>query len=319
MVLLNNLHTKEYLKELYDLPLEDKIIVSQKLIKEWYDYFDGAVYISFSGGKDSTVLKHLVGNTLGVRDVTSIFINTGLEYPEIIKFVVSQPNVEMVYPQMRFDEVIKKYGYPVISKEVADCIHGARLSLEKGADSARLQKMQGRFKDKDGEKSPYNYKKYEYLLDALFEISPYCCNIMKKKPAKIYEKESKRKPYLGITVDESFQRKNNWLRYGCNAFENKRQYSAPLSFWSENDILQYISDKQIPYADCYGEIKQDENGNYYTTGLKRTGCMFCMFGVHLEKEPNRFQQMKSTHPAQYDFCINKLGIGKVLDYIKVKY
>lgn len=70
-----------------------------------------------------------------------------------------------------------------------------------------------------------------------------------------------------------------------------------------------------------------------TTGCNRTGCMFCMFGCHLEHEPNRFQRLKLTHPRQYDFCINGgemdggkwqpnkdgLGLGFVLDYIGVDY
>ena len=52
--------------------------------------------------------------------------------------------------------------------------------------------------------------------------------------------------------------------------------------------------------------------------------MFCMFGAHLEKEPNRFQRMKVNYPKQYDFCIrpieeNGLGLGGVMDYIGVKY
>ena len=57
----------------------------------------------------------------------------------------------------------------------------------------------------------------------------------------------------------------------------------------------------------------------YDTGVKRTGCMFCMFGVHLEKRPNRFELMKKTHPQLHNYCINKLGIGKVLDFIGVEY
>ena len=55
------------------------------------------------------------------------------------------------------------------------------------------------------------------------------------------------------------------------------------------------------------------------TGEQRTGCMFCMFGCHLEKSPNRFERMKKTHPKQYNYCINKLKLGEVLDYIGVKY
>ena len=56
-----------------------------------------------------------------------------------------------------------------------------------------------------------------------------------------------------------------------------------------------------------------------TTGCDRTGCMFCMFGVHLEKQPNRFQRMALTHPKQYEFCIHKLGCGAVLDFLGVPY
>jgi len=65
-------------------------------------------------------------------------------------------------------------------------------------------------------------------------------------------------------------------------------------------------------------------GKLKTTGLDRTGCMFCMFGCHLEKEPNRFQKMKITHPQIYNYCMKPieeggLGLGRVLDYIGVKY
>ena len=68
-----------------------------------------------------------------------------------------------------------------------------------------------------------------------------------------------------------------------------------------------------------GEIKVDEKGKYYTTGCQRTGCMFCGFGCHLEKYPNRFQRLAETHPKQYDYIINKLGFGEVLDFIGVEY
>ena len=73
------------------------------------------------------------------------------------------------------------------------------------------------------------------------------------------------------------------------------------------DIWTYLKLYKIPYS------------KIYDMGEKRTGCMFCMFGVHLEKGRNRFQRMKITHPKQYDYCINKLGCGKVLDFINVPY
>jgi 3'-phosphoadenosine 5'-phosphosulfate sulfotransferase (PAPS reductase)/FAD synthetase len=83
--------------------------------------------------------------------------------------------------------------------------------------------------------------------------------------------------------------------------------STPLGFWLEDDIWDYIKKYDIPYAEIYD------------LGYTRTGCMFCMFGVQLEKGENRFQCMKKTHPKQYDYCINKLGCGKVLDFIAIEY
>jgi hypothetical protein len=61
------------------------------------------------------------------------------------------------------------------------------------------------------------------------------------------------------------------------------------------------------------------DGIIKTTKAQNTGCMFCMFGVHLEQSPNRFERMALTHPKLYDYCINNLGLGNVLDYINVPY
>lgn len=123
-------HTKADLKQMQSLPLETKIQMTQRRIREWYDYWGGQVYVSFSGGKDSTVLKHIVDGMYD--DVPAVFVNTGLEYPEIQQFVRNvkagkydcfNADVEIIRPGMRFGEVIKKYGYPVISKEVSERIY----------------------------------------------------------------------------------------------------------------------------------------------------------------------------------------------------
>ena len=177
---------------------------------------------------------------------------------------------------------------------------------------------------------------------------------MKKKPSKQYENETGRKPILGTMASESQMRYQSWIKSGCNAFSSKRPTSQPMSFWTELDILQYIKKYDVPYCPVYGDIVIDESaddvldgqinifdelgdysnaGKLKTTGCDRTGCIFCMFGCHLEKEPNRFQRLKETHPRQYDYCINGgemvdgrwqpnkdgLGLGRVLDYIGVPY
>lgn len=293
------------------VPLECKIIMSQERIRQWYNHFDGNVYVSFSGGKDSTVLKHLVETTFGIGEVPSVFVNTGLEYPEVRMFSTSQPNVTVLRPAMRFDEVIDKYGYPVVSKEQSAFIQEYRTTKSEKMKQIRLNGNKwGRGKIS---------KKWLPLIDAPFKVSDKCCDVMKKNPVKKYEKETGRYPIIGTMVCESAQRESNWKMYGCNAFAKKRPTSQPLSFWTEQDILEYIVKFQLPYAKVYGDIKQDENGTWYTTGAKRTGCMFCMFGCHLEKEPNRFQRMKETHPKQYNYCMNELGLKDVLEYIGVDY
>jgi 3'-phosphoadenosine 5'-phosphosulfate sulfotransferase (PAPS reductase)/FAD synthetase len=121
---LEAVHDAQRLAELQALPLERKIQISQARIIEWYQHYNGNVVVSFSGGKDSTVLLHMVRKLY--LDVRAVFSNTGLEYPEIQKFAKSFDLVDTVTPKMRFDQVLSTYGYPLISKEVAEAIYYAR-------------------------------------------------------------------------------------------------------------------------------------------------------------------------------------------------
>lgn len=117
-------HDAQRLAELQALPLERKIQITQARILEWNKHYNGKIVVSFSGGKDSTVLLNLVRRV--APDTRAVFSNTGLEYAEIQRFVKSFDNVDIVTPKMRFDQVISTYGYPLISKEVAEAIYYAR-------------------------------------------------------------------------------------------------------------------------------------------------------------------------------------------------
>ena len=304
--------TKDELKMLQALPLEVKIMKTQQRIREWVNHYGvDNVYVSFSGGKDSTVLLDIVRKMY--PDVEAVFVNTGLEYPEIQRFAKSFDNVTVLRPEMRFDEVIRKYGYPFISKEVSECIWEGKKGLQSTKYQYRLAQLNGERKGKNGEKSKFNYTKYRPLLYVDFNISHYCCKVMKKKPVHNYGKESGKVPMTAQTAEESLLREKQWLINGCNGFNMKRPISNPMSFWTEQDILRYIKDNSLPLASVYGEVVElGENGQccmegcgkLCTTGCDRTGCIFCGFGSHLDKGESRFERLKRTHPRQYDYCMN---------------
>ena len=268
----NNAHLPSDLKQLQSLPLEAKIEMTKQRIRAWYESWErfeirndktgktrfvtmavanrwidkpplkedeyiaeevwGHVYVSFSGGKDSTVLKHIVDSMYD--DVPAVFVNTGLEYPEIQKFVKEvqagkydcfNPNVEIIRPEMRFDEVIKKYGYPAISKEISEVIYSVRNSKPGKTKTVRMKRLSGELLDNQGNKSQFNCENWKFMLDAPFEVANHCCAVMKKKPALKYANETGRKQIVGTLASESRLRRQIWLKNGCNALQRSQVHN----------------------------------------------------------------------------------------------
>jgi 3'-phosphoadenosine 5'-phosphosulfate sulfotransferase (PAPS reductase)/FAD synthetase len=141
------------LRILQNYPLELKVEKTKLRIKEWYEHYNGEVYVSFSGGKDSTVLLDIVRSMY--PDIEAVFINTGLEYPEIYKFVKTFKSVTILKPEMNFKQVINTYGYPVISKENSQYIYEIRHSTKKMRQRRLYGDSKGRFKLPN---------KYHYLI-----------------------------------------------------------------------------------------------------------------------------------------------------------
>lgn len=298
------------LMQMQCLPLEIKIKKTKQRIREFYEHFNGDVYVSFSGGKDSTVLLDIVRQVYPV--VEAVFVDTGLEYPEIRQFVKGYENVTWLKPEMNFKEVIKKYGYPLPTKEYARDIYYAKRGSEWAMDKFS-QRSEERF---------IIPKRWEKLAskECPFEVSDFCCGIMKKKPFHNYQKQTKKHSIIGTLAVESARRKNSWCKHGCNAFDSKEPKSQPIAFWTEHDILLYIKRYKLPICSVYGEVTDD----YKLTGCQRTGCMFCLFGIGSEKEPNRIQRMKFTYPKQYEYILRDiedggLGYKKVLEYCDIPY
>ena len=385
------MRTIQELQELQGLPLAAKISLTKDRIREWVrQYGEDGVYVSFSGGKDSTVLLHIVRKMY--PDVKAVFIDTGLEYPEIRQFVRAFENVDWVKPKKNFRQVIQEYGYPFISKEVSESAFAAKMYLtevlqELGSDRQTDRQtdsgisgttrnivsyadlasiLNDRMKRKTGganqrlaimlgmltrdkahpvqanipskDRSMFSMERYGFLLEAPFPISNKCCNVMKKAPAHAYNKATGRVPITAQMASESRLRTQKWLQHGCNAFETKQPISNPMSFWVEQDVLLYIYQNGTPIAPVYGQVVKETEvegqldfedlgifdlgrPTLKTTGCKRTGCMFCGFGCHMEKAgEGRFERLKLTHPKVYDYLMRPLDDGglnyrEVIDWL----
>lgn len=385
------MQTIDELKRLQAQPLEKKIVMTSQRIRQWVArYGEDGVYVSFSGGKDSTVLLDIVRNVCGYKNIPAVFVDVPTQYPELRTFAETFDNLIELRPKISFVEVCEKYGFPFISKEVSEkamyarrylarrignektehtdrqiypyafavadflgierrnkknqetfqkikmgtihrellnelfsvgsdapmkakCLFGTVLHKEKGVVTGEVSKR-------------YDYSRYKFLINAPFNVSNECCDVMKKKPIKEYAKRTGRCPITAQMADESRLRQQQWIRNGCNGFEMKSPVSNPMSFWTENDVLEYIATTGIQICSVYGDIVEDygkeidgqisladfgcceKKCKYKTTGCKRTGCMLCGFGCHLEKPgEGRFIKLKQTHPKMLsllDVCKN---------------
>lgn len=173
------------------------------------------------------------------------------------------------------------------------------------------------------DRSIFSQERWKFFLDAPFEISNKCCNVMKKEPAHRYDKETGRHPITAQMASESRLRTQKWINNGCNGFDLKNPISNPMSFWTEQDVLLYIKTYNIPIASVYGDVVIDygamgqvkgqmsiadfmdasekeefdlDRPLLMTTGCSRTGCLLCGFGTHLDKGEGRFERLKKTHP-----------------------
>jgi 3'-phosphoadenosine 5'-phosphosulfate sulfotransferase (PAPS reductase)/FAD synthetase len=274
--------------------LASKIVQTRFLIKQAINTFGlNKVYISYSGGKDSTVLSHIAKNMY--PNILHLFANTTNEYPETLQHIKWEreengTNIITVLPidthgeLWTFKKMVEHYGFPIYSKRISNAIRTYQHALSERTKQNSLNYINRNFK---------KYSKYKEL-----PISDKCCDKLKKEPLRRKAKELGMEcAILGILASESYQREKDWLEYGCNVFHiRKDNQSRPLSFWTDKDIQEYIETYNVRIP------------KLYKMGYSRNGCMYCGFGVQLELDGlNRYQKLRKTHPIQYDYFIANFG------------
>ena len=265
--------------------LTQKIDHSLGVIDQFASHFNGQVYVSFSGGKDSVAMLSLV--EVIIPKVKSVFVMTGCESPSVCRFIREQQqhhDIEIIRPQKTLKQVFADYGFPLISKQVSHDIEAVRRNPY--CESSRNMLWLG---------NPYHIdERWMYLLNEPYQVSNRCCFWLKHQPAKAYERRTGRHPYIGLLASESRQRTLGYVQQGgCNFMKESgknRPRSLPIAIWKDEDVWAYIRDRHLTLPDIYDK------------GAERTGCMGCGFGVH--NQPDRFDLMRKLWPKWYDLVMN---------------
>ncbi|MDR0341234.1 MAG: phosphoadenosine phosphosulfate reductase family protein [Mycoplasmataceae bacterium] len=252
-----------------NLTFEQKLEYSKEKVREFIKYCEFKKLpfpvISFSGGRDSTILWHLVRNVVKENKLKfkpTIIVASEFFHPDNVKIIkkFNTSSKSKIIPAVKtFSEVITTIGFPIISKELSQKIRGVLDVKVKGKWIATC------FGYGKGRAIP---EKYLHLLDTdfcNFKPTHECCNLIKGGV-----KHDTNPKFIGTTIFESELRKTNWLTKGCNIFDEESPISRPISLWNDEDVKKFIELEKIKISDAYQK------------GWTRTGCMFCGFGLNIE-------------------------------------
>ena len=285
------------LKERQGWSLAKKIDHSLLVIETFISRTKGMCYVAFSGGKDSTALLDLV--RIIDKTIPAVFVNTGNEWPDIIKFVRHLRddkgyNIQEIHPKMRPYQVWQKYGFPLVSKSCSQGLYEIDHARDKEKVLSRIREA----REKGGSFGMVS-QRWEWLMDEPFKVSHLCCKMLKKDPSHNYTKETGRNPILGTMASESKLRMMSYVQTGgCNSFgENGEKIkSTPLAIWMEDDVWAYIKDRNLEIAEIYHK------------GVDRTGCVGCGFGIYVADD-QRFDVLYNLEPRYYQAIMNYTNNG----------
>ena len=313
------------------LPYEAKVALAETRVLDWQltcgQY--GKNYAVSVGGLDSITLLAFVRKVLH-EDVPGISISS-LE-DKSIQAVHKEMGVIPIKPLKTKVQVLKEFGYPIISKATS-----AKISrLQTPGDESPIIKAYmtgdegawGHYGHNDRFKIPDKWLKLfgglygEFRPDldcqvAPFKVSDQCCYWLKEEPARRYQEQHNIWPFLGLMQSEGGRRQYSLRMHGCNYVGENTARSCPFNFFSRQDLLKLALDIKVRVPEIYGEIVMDQDGNLRTTKAQRTGCSMCGYGIHLDKRPHHFDLLYERSPEEWEFWMYDQGWGAVLDYIGV--
>ncbi|MEA5083264.1 MAG: hypothetical protein VB018_03825 [Lachnospiraceae bacterium] len=291
--------------------------------------------------------------SVGGLDSITLFTflkNIGIKVPGISVSYLEDVSIQKVHKQIGIEtlksakkadgtcwskvDIIKEFGFPVLSKEIASKIELLQNPSEKNKTvrhaiitgetgeyggnrkNTRMklsQKWLNKFGGYENETEGVNY------LVPDFKVSSKCCYYLKEKPCDDWAKKHNSVPYLGLMASEGGRRAKSLKINGCNYFGKTTIRSAPFAIFNRQDILQLALELNVTVPSIYGTIESDEEGSLYTTKAQRTGCSMCGFGITLEKRPHRFDLLRERNENEWKFWMYEMGWGHVLTYVGVSW
>jgi len=303
------------------LPYEGKLTLAKLRAREFYEHEHGHVFCSV-GGLDSMTLLLFLRKYVS-RDILGVSVSS-LEDKSIQEVHRQFDNMIILKPLKSKIQVLKEFGYPIISKSIADRIELIQNPTEKNT-TVRNAIVTGQTGDYGGNK----YSRFMRLPDkwrrlfidqaAPFKVSGKCCYYMKERPCDLYSRETGQSLYMALMISEGGRRAMALMQHGCNYYGKTVTRSCPFAIFSRQDILRLALELGTPVPKIYGEIKRQPNGLLETTRARRTGCTMCGFGIHMERRPHRFDRLREDDPKQWAFWMYDQGWGLVLDYIGIPW
>lgn len=292
--------------------LKEKVNEAVERIRHAYEMTEGKIYLSFSGGRDSTTVAELVKMANLPTYIPFVFIDTKVEFNAILDFVhnYDYPNMVFLEPRMEFDDIIKNFGIPVISKNRAEYLGTYDRNID-NPDLLELQRVKTlitgeRIQNKKGtgEKSCYALaeKHFHFLHPdrvAEYKIDNKCCTYLKTH--SLYEFKVFNQPkgcITGMRVAEGGARKNTLKNYYMVTKKNGKEEIkvSPIYDWSDELQQQFLDYYNVKISRAYTEY-----------GLTRTGCVGCPFAKNCGKEletaylfePEKYKEILSRFKLVY--------------------